>query len=497
MILGAISKKRSNDEVMATISPPSAARGHAVAGGPAASTPVRRGVDTSARRTAWHLAATTVIWGTSLAIMALWVSGGGIQAVFAWDADTLNSLGRLCGLVSANLLLYQVLLMARVPVFERGFGRDGITRMHRLVGFWSFWLLMAHIVLQVLGYAGVASINPFVQLWQFIWDYPGMLLATAGTVLLIMVVVTSIRRSRRRLRYESWHLLHLYGYLGVGLAIPHMLWTGADFTSSPLATVYWWTLWGVVAASALVFRVVRPAWRSWRHDLRVLAVERDGSRGVSVRMRGRNVRELGALPGQFFVWRFMDGAGWMRGHPFSLAGAPHGDDLVISARLVGDGTRRLTSLKRGTRVLFEGPYGHMTGETRQGSKLLMIGAGAGVAPLVALLEAEPYASGAATLITRDHEDADALRLGAIARLTSTRGLRHFTLNGPRSHRASTWLPATHSAWVGADLIRFLTPDLIEYDVFLCGPIPWMDSVRKDLLAAGVMPDRIRSEAFTI
>ena len=92
-----------------------------------------------------------------------------------------------------------------------------------------------------------------------------------------MVVVTSIRRSRRKLRYESWHLLHLYGYLGVGLAIPHMLWTGADFTSSPLATVYWWTLWAVVAASVLVFRIARPVWRSWRHDVRVVAVERDGA----------------------------------------------------------------------------------------------------------------------------------------------------------------------------------------------------------------------------
>ena len=27
--------------------------------------------------------------------------------------------------------------------------------------------------------------------------------------------------------------MHLYAYLGVGLAIPHQLWTGADFTSSP------------------------------------------------------------------------------------------------------------------------------------------------------------------------------------------------------------------------------------------------------------------------
>ncbi|WP_414780978.1 hypothetical protein, partial [Escherichia coli] len=81
-------------------------------------------------------------------------------------------------------------------------------------------------------------------LWEFVWDYPGMLLATAGTGLLLLVVATSVRKARRALRYESWHLLHLYGYLGVGLAVPHMLWTGADFTAHPLASVYWWVLWG-------------------------------------------------------------------------------------------------------------------------------------------------------------------------------------------------------------------------------------------------------------
>jgi hypothetical protein len=38
----------------------------------------------------------------------------------------------------------------------------------------------------------------------------------AGMVALCMVVVTSFRASRAALRYESWHLLHLYAYLGVG-----------------------------------------------------------------------------------------------------------------------------------------------------------------------------------------------------------------------------------------------------------------------------------------
>jgi hypothetical protein len=52
--------------------------------------------------------------------------------------DTWTTLGRLTALVSANLLLYPVLLTACVPIFE--FGRDGMTRMRRILGFWSFWV---------------------------------------------------------------------------------------------------------------------------------------------------------------------------------------------------------------------------------------------------------------------------------------------------------------------------------------------------------------------
>lgn len=211
--------------------------------------------------------------------------------------------------MAANLLLYQVLLMARVPLFERGFGRDGITRMHRFVGFWSFWLMGAHIALLAAGYAMAAGINPLVQLWSFIWDYPGMLLATAGTLLILLVVVTSIRRARRRLRSESWHLLHLYAYLRVGLVLPHQLWTGADFLSSPLATGYWWSIWALAAGAVLVFRLGLPVLRSTRHGLRVAAVERDGACGVTIRVTGRDLVQLGAEAGQFFIWRFLDGPG--------------------------------------------------------------------------------------------------------------------------------------------------------------------------------------------
>ena len=105
-----------------------------------------------------------------------------------------------------------------------------------------------------------------------------------------MVVVTSIKAARKRLRYESWHLLHLYAYLGVGLALPHQLWTGQQFLTSTAATVYWWTLWAAAAGAVLVWRVGLPLWRSARHRLRVTSVVREGDGVVSVYVAGRAPR---------------------------------------------------------------------------------------------------------------------------------------------------------------------------------------------------------------
>lgn len=446
----------------------------------------------------WHAIAVAAIWSTTLFVVALWVRGGGLQDLFAGGATMATTLGRIFGLIASNLLLLQVLLMARVPLFERGIGRDEITRLHRLTGFWSFWLMLAHIVMITIGYAAAVQVDVWSQFWDFVWNYPAMLLATVGTLLIIGVVALSIRAARRRQRYESWHLLHLYAYLGVGLALPHQLWTGADFLSSPAATAYWWGLWALAAGCILVFRVGLPLVRSMHARLYVDSVKPDGNQGITVRIKGRNVASLRARAGQFFVFRFMDGPGWMRGHPFSLSAAPDGHSLQVTARIVGDGTERMTRMPRGTRVLVEGPYGQMVGSRRWGNKMLMLGAGAGVAPLVSLLEEQQdYAPDDAVLLVRDSDPDAALLVPRIEKLVARRGVRYYPLAGSRTRVSSPWLPAEYEQWEGHKMLRYLAPDIEEWDIYLCGPVPWMKAVRADLDGLGIRPDHIHSEAFAI
>ncbi len=442
----------------------------------------------------WRDAVGAATWLSMLIVVALWVAGGGIQAMDSL-AGALTSLGRITALVASDLLLIQVLLMARIPMVERSYGQDELTRRHRLVGFWSFWLMIAHVVLIVIGYAVTIQANVFVEFWNLVVDYPGMLLALVGTLLLVMVVALSIRAARKKLRYEAWHLIHLYAYLGVGLAVPHQLWTGQEFLSSPVATIYWWTLWAAAAAAIIIFRIVLPLARSAYYGLRVTHVVRETPDIVSVWMQGRHLDKMPVTAGQFFTWRFMSGKGWTRGHPYSLSAAPTEDTLRITVKDLGDGSHALADVKPGSRVLIEGPYGRLTGSVRTRRKVTLLASGIGVAPLRALLEDLPQAPGDVTFVYRARSTADLALRREIDEIAQRTGARVVYLVGPRLQGRDTWLPESAGALSDVEALQRIVPDITANDIYLCGAESWMAAARTAALEAGVPKKQIHVEHF--
>jgi predicted ferric reductase len=444
----------------------------------------------------WRDAVGATCWVTAVVVLALWLRGRGLHDLGSSNGNQLTSLGRATGLVAADLLLIQVFLMARVPIIERSYGQDELARRHRLVGFWSFNLLLVHIVLITVGYAFTAHVGVLSETWTLVSSYGGMILAVAATAALLAVSATSVRVARKRLRYESWHLLHLYAYVGVALSIPHEIWTGQDFSSSNLARLYWWGSYAVAAGAVLVFRIGMPIVRTFRHGLTVTSVIRESADVVTVRMGGRGLHRLPARAGQFFIFRFLDGPGWSRGNPYSLSAAPRHDRLQITAKNLGDGSNRLAALRPGTKVLLEGPYGKLTGEERVGSKVAMIASGIGITPMRALLQDLPYAPGDAVLIYRAHSEPDLIFRAELDALARDRGITIHYLTGARGRGADAWLPQKHPYLRGGNALRQLLPRLVDYDVFVCGPDSWMDSICAAALDAGLPPRQLHVERFT-
>ncbi|MEU4878525.1 ferredoxin reductase family protein [Streptomyces sp. NPDC021608] len=422
------------------------------------------------------------LWGGAAAVVALWWHDtGSVVGAAGW----LTGAGRIAGLLCGYACAVLVALMARVPLLEQRIGSDRVARWHARAGRYTVCLLVAHVLLVLFGYAAQDRSSVVHEAVTVVLDYPEMLKATAGTVVLFAVGLVSARAVRRRVGHEFWYYVHLLTYAAVFLAFGHQLALGSDFVGNGPARAAWYALY--LGAAALVgwFRVLAPVRLNLRHRLRVDSVHREAPGVYSVVVRGRRLDEMGARPGQFLRWRFLtDG---MRGTstPYSLSAPPRPDLLRITVKALGDHSAAVALLRPGTRVWAEGPYGALTADRRTAHKSLLIAGGVGITPLRALFETLP---GEVTLLYRARTAED-LALGAeleaVARWRGAKVL--YALNGPHGRRPD----------LTAAALRDAVPDLASHDVYLCGPHGFAQDVYEALRAAGVADRRIHHESFEL
>jgi len=426
--------------------------------------------------------------GNAAVVVWLWVHNGGVSGIHG-TADLVTSLGRITGLLGAYLLLVQILLFARLPWFVRHVGIDRLIVWHRRNGKICIGFVLAHVVLITIGYALSDHLSIIKQVSSFLSSnsYPGMIRATIGTGLLVLVVVTSLVIVRRRLRYEAWYLVHLTAYAAVLLAWYHQIPTGNEFILSPAAAAYWTVLYLVTLALLVVFRVARPLIRAFWYRMRVAEVTVENPTVVSLRLTGRHLNRLHARAGQFFLFRFLTRGRWWKSHPFSLSEAPDGQSLRITIKFAGDFTRQIGEIAPGTRVIAEGPLGLFTEAARRRARVALIAGGIGITPIRALLE---VMTGDLVVIYRVTREDDVLFRSEIDRLAHERGARLYYVVG--DHRATG-----NEHLMSPKHLRDMVPDLDTRDVYLCGPPAMMDVIERNVQASGVPRKHIHSERFAV
>ncbi|WP_327136718.1 ferredoxin reductase family protein [Streptomyces sp. NBC_01340] len=426
-----------------------------------------------------------LLWAGAAAVVALWwYDTRSVVGLAGWLTDAGRIAGLLCGYSCAVL----VALMARVPLLERRIGSDRVARWHAMAGRYTVSLLVAHVTLILLGYAAQDGVGIVHETLSVVLDYPDMLKATTGTLILFAVGITSARAARRRISHEFWYYLHLLTYAAVFLAFFHQLSLGSDFVGDSAAQAAWYVLYLGTAALVVWFRLLAPVRLNRRHKLRVESVHREAPGVFSVVVRGKRLGELGAEAGQFFRWRFLsDGMRWTS-TPYSLSAPPRPDRMRITVKALGDHSAAVGLLRPGTRVWAEGPYGALTAERRTASKVLLIAGGVGITPLRALFESLPGGPGEVTLLYRARTTED-LALGAeLEAIAQWRGARVlYAVNGADGTRPR----------FTAESLRASVPDLAGHDVYLCGPPAMARDLYGALRAAGVPDRRIHHESFEL
>jgi predicted ferric reductase len=426
------------------------------------------------------------------------IAAGAVATVLLWWHDTpsvrgwgdwLTNAGRVTGLLAGYGVVVLVALMARFPPLENGVGADRLARWHSRGGRYTVSLVAAHATLITWGYAVAAHTNVVSQTKTLLLSYPDVLMATVAGFLLLGVGLVSMRAARRKMRYETWYYLHFYTYLAVALGFSHQFADGAEFMTHQDARIAWGAMYIAVGAAILWYRFLTPALMITDHRLRVVSVLCEARDTVSIVITGRNLDRLGAQSGQFFRWRFLARGHWWVSSPYSLSAAPSAHQLRITVKALGDHSRGLMSLRPGTRVIAEGPYGAMTPARRTQRKVLLIAGGVGITPIRALLESLDVAPGDLTVVYRARTDADVLFRAELGELAKQRGGALFIVTGRRAELGRDPL--------STQALRANVLNLAHHDVYVCGPPSMTAAVTAALRSANVPRQRIHLESFDL
>ena len=433
----------------------------------------------------------------ALARAGLVLAGAGLGAVTAlaitdetgseWHAPggPATFLGSLTGLAGTYLALLMVLLVSRIPAIERVLGQDGLLRWHRRLAPWPISLIAAHALFITIGYAQAARAGLWHQAAVLLIRYPDVLIATVGLGIMCFIGIISIRAIRRRLRRETWWLVHLYMYLALALSFAHVLALGPSFVGHPLTRIVWSVAWAATAGLVLCYRFGLPVARSLRHRLVVTEVRPEGPGVVSVILTGRHLDKLPIAGGQFILWRFLARGMWWQAHPYTVSALPRPPYLRLTVKAVGDHSAALARLRPGTRVAVEGPYGAFTKYAQVRPRALLVAAGIGVTALRSLLEDMPRNAAPVVLLRATRPEDLVLHKEVKELVRYRRGLLH-ELVGTREQ-----------AVLDERTLPRLVPDLHRRDIYVCGPEGFVTSIVDLAARLGVPAEAVHHEAYAL
>ncbi|MGE6235255.1 ferric reductase-like transmembrane domain-containing protein [Aeromonas media] len=331
----------------------------------------------------------SLAWALPLALTLIWLLG-----MTQWPADLWpwrHELLILTGLLGLGTMTLSLLLALRLPRLEAWCGGlDRMLHLHRSSALWATGTLMAHWLLVEApkwavtadwltrparrdAGAGAGAGN------DALWHELGNTLGEWGFYLLLALVVVSLLAVVRYERFKVVHrlapVIYLMGWLHGLCLLPRI----GVLTPVGMTLLIGGGLGAMGALYSLFGRVGQNA----RRQGTVSTLTPLDERTLEIRVTLTSPLS-GYRPGQF---AFFDFAGRGEPHPYTLVNVSADcRTLTLAVRALGDHTHWLHQhLRVGDAVIVTGPYGAFA--LPDPAPALWVGAGIGITPFVAWLEA--------------------------------------------------------------------------------------------------------------
>lgn len=398
---------------------------------------------------------------------------------FATNYNIFRSLGEIFGLVGATMFCLNLILSVRLKLFEDYFG--GMNRVyiaHHILGGTALIVLLIHPLLLTFDVATYS--------WKAasVYMLPGVdWTINLGIAAFLFFMALMILTFFVSLPYEFWRFTHKFLGLVFFLATIHGFFVTSDISSYPLMRNYMLLIFSI-GLGAFLYKTVFGRFLIPQYHYAVSDVKPLQDNVIEITLTPEN-KQMKFTPGQFVFLSFHGEGITNETHPFSVSSANTQNQLQISVKAEGDFTSKLKNLKPGMKASLEGAFGKFSYQHSHGKKQIWIAGGIGITPFLSM---------AKTLGDDFHIDcfysvrseAEAVYLQELQQIATTHTNFRITPCFSKSQGRLT-----------AESIQKISGELSGKDIFICGPPPMMQSLKKQLLLLHVPKKNIHTEEFSI
>ncbi len=402
---------------------------------------------------------------------------------FWWDFSS------ALGFAGTSMMGVMFFLTARFKRASFPFGIDLVYYFHRQIALVGGLFVITHPIIMIVQNPGLLQdLAPRT--------ISGYMLAGVGSLTaLLTIIATSLFRKQLKIHYDAWRIWHaLLAVAAFVLAIIHI-----DGVSVYIATPIKKILWTVIMASwvLLLFyvRIVKP-FNITRVPYRVEKIMQERGNAWTLVLQPEGHMGMQFLPGQFSWLTLWSSPFALKEHPFSIASsAENPEKIAFTIKELGDFTRRIKNVMPGQKAYLDGPYGSFSIDLHEAAGYYFIAGGIGIAPIMCMLR---------TLA--DRGDTRPLTLvyayNTLERLTFYEEIE--ALKKKLQLTVTYVLMSPPEKWTGekgfitGEILQAHLPEEIEdTQYFVCGPVPMIHLVEKNLHRLGVPLPHIHSELFDL
>lgn len=400
--------------------------------------------------------------------------------------STITSLGQLAALLGMALFAIALILGARLKIFDRLlFGLNRVYINHHRLGAVAFSLLLFHPLLSTVKYLN-ASLSIAVYLWFFDTN-PALILGKVSLFLMIILLFLTFFVS---LRYDIWKKSHKYLGVAFFFGSLHMFLIASD-TSANLTLRYYMLALSGLAIISYLYHSILGRWLTKRYLYAVEKVEKINESVTAITLSPfKPNQKMNYSAGQFAFINFNDRSVSLEQHPFSIVSTPAENNLKFAIKNLGDYTKNVGHVSRGSLAKIEGPYGKFSYLNCSKPKQIWIAGGIGITPFFSLTT---------TLCTSSEINNYEVDLYYC---TKTREEMIFL-------EQFIQLSATHKNFrvidhcsvdrgiINAKIIAENSNGLSDKDILVCGPPIMMKNLRQQFITLGVKKNHIHTEEFSL